>query len=262
MELLVLKLIGGIRMDTVEFIEDNFLGMSYKDQQLVLEYLMLSLKENRMRKLSRDFNDKFICYLEKLQSLFEFRDSYKDFNSDKRRLTRKIVLDELIETIESLRFYYSDDEIKRSFCFSSEYYGEYKKYFEVKPVSSEVVQKFLIDYSNLDMAKKCDFIKDMIFYYDRINHLSLPFPNNMLEDYRPIIQSLIGDELMEYYNLLYKEEQMRLIVRVAKEFLWFKRDNDYYNWKFSTVKEDPKIIRTLKKEAMSWCQHSLSKDSY
>ena len=102
----------------------------------------------------------------------------------------------------------------------------------------------------------------MIFFYDKITRWTLPFANNMLEEYRPIIQGYIGDELMMYYNHLYPDEQMQLIIRVVKEFKWFENDCNYYDFMFKSVKNDPKIIRTLKKEAISCCQQRLSKNNY
>ena len=95
----------------------------------------------------------------------------------------------------------------------------------------------------------------MIFLYNRINKLSLPVPDNMIDDYRPIIQSIIGDELMEYYNCLYNEEKMQLILELVNEFKWFKIDANYYNSDLKTLKENPKIIRVLKKETIDYCQN-------
>lgn len=245
-------------MDRIEFIKNNFLGISYHEQQQILEYLIAFLKTSKMKKMSKEFDDIFTNYLNKIKLLLEFKESYKKFNSDKRRLTRKILLEELKESAYNHHIDYSDERVKQHFCYSGEYYGEHKKYFEVKPVSSDEVQKFLIDYSNLNMDEKCDFIKDMMFYYNRINQLSLPSPNNMLDEYRPIIQSIIGDELMQYYNCLYTEEQMLLILKVVDEFKWFKYDADYYNRKLKTVKENPKIIRLLKEQTIDYCQRNFS----
>ena len=192
--------------------------------------------------------------------LLGFKESYKEFNSNKRRLTRKILLDELKKiVVDNHHIDNSEERVKQRFNYFSEYYGEDKIYFEAKHVSSDIIQKFLIDYSNLDIDKKYDFINDMLFYYKRINELSLPFPNKMLDDYKPIIKNLIGDDLMEYYNRLYKEEQMQLILNLINEFKWFKFDTDYYNRKFKEVKENPKIIRTLKKETIDCCQRTFHK---
>lgn len=245
-------------MERIEFIKDNFLGISYSNQEQILEYLMAFLNQSKKKKLSKDFSDNFSEYLNKIKLLREFKEAYKEFNSDKRRLTRKILLEKLKEVVYNHHIDYSEERIKQHFYYSSEYYGEYKKYFEAESVSSNDVKNFLIDYSSLNFEEKCNFIEDMIFTYTRINQLSLPSFNKTLDDYRPIIQSIIGDELIKYYNCLYPEEQMQLILKLTDEFKWYKQDIDYYNSKLKPIKENPKIIRLLKEETINCCQKNFS----
>lgn len=245
-------------MERIEFIKDNFLGISYYEQEQILEYLMTFLNQSKMKRLSKNFSDIFSEYLNKIKLLREFKESYKEFNSDKRRLTRKILLEELKEAVFNHHIDYSEERIKQYFYYSSEYYGEYKKYFEAKSVSSDDVKNFLIDYSSLSVEEKYNFIEDMIFTYTRINKLSLPYSNKMLDDYRPIIQSIIGDELIKYYNCLYPEEQMQLILKITDEFKWCKQDVDYYNSMLKSIKENPKIVRLLKEETINCCRREFS----
>lgn len=56
---------------------------------------MTSVNNWGTNRVAREYNETFGDYLEKLKLLLSFKEEYKDFNSNKRRLTRKIVLDEL-----------------------------------------------------------------------------------------------------------------------------------------------------------------------
>lgn len=241
-------------MERIEFVEENFLGMSYTDQIKVIEYLMTFLKENKVRKLSREFDNTFEDYLEKLKSLLSFKEEYQKFNSDKRRLSRKIIFEKLKDMAFEHRMYYSDEGVKESFIYSSESYGEYKRYFHAKQVSSEEVQAFFNDFTNLPDRTKTEFINDMIFAYSRINRLELPYPNVMIEEYESIIQDLLGEELVPYYEKLFAQEKIELILELVTEFRLFKNDEDYYNYKLHTTKENSKMIRLLKKETIHSCQ--------
>ena len=46
-------------MKRIEFMQDNFLGMSYLDQIKVIEYLKESSKECGPKRISREFDDAF-----------------------------------------------------------------------------------------------------------------------------------------------------------------------------------------------------------
>lgn len=237
---------------------ENFLGMSYTNQIKVIEHLMTSVNIWGTNRVVREYNETFGDYLEKLKLLLSFKEEYNDFNSDKRRLTRKIVLDELKDAAQEHKMYYSEDAVRSQFAYSSEYYGETKRYFEAKLVSTEEVNEFIEEYDSLNINQKRDFIEDMIFAYQRINHLPLPNSSEMLDNYKQIIQSLLGEELMIYYDKLFPVEKMRIILRVINEFKWFKIDEDYYNYKYKSVKENPKIIRLTKKETLSYCKSELA----
>ena len=252
-------------METIEFVKNNFLGMSYENQRIILETWMNFLNESKIKKISKKFNESFLRYLEKIDNLLLFKELYKSFNSDKKRLTRKIVLDELIKQVDNHHIDNSDKRIIEHFLYSSEEVTdlckieEYKRYFKPQAVSEELVQKFLIDYSNLSTDDKCNLIEETSLYYDRLSEFSLPCSYNMLLDYRPIIQNIIGDDLIEYYDHLYSEEKIELIISVVTFFKKFEYDNDYYNEMILETKKDPKIIRNLKKEAISSCHYSFKK---
>ena len=246
-------------MGRIEFIKDNFLGMSYLNQIQVIEYLKESSKECGPKRISREFDKAFEDYLEKLKSLLEFKEEYPKFNSDKRRLTRKILLENFRDLDFDHHYIYSDEEIKNRYYYSGDYYKEGEKYFDAKPISEDVVKDFLTEYSNLSIPQKKEFIEDMTFYYNRVNYfLKLPYPDKMIESYKPIIQNILGDDLIEYYDKLYKTEQIILILRLVDEFRWFKNDTDYYKRKNQNVKENPQIIRILKKEIIEYCQDRFS----
>lgn len=245
-------------MKQIEFIEENFLGMSYTDQIKVIEYLMSFLRDNKIRKLTREFDNTFEDYLEKLKSLLSFKVKYQEFNSDKRRLFRKIVLEKLQAIAFEHRLYYSDEGVRERFIYTSEYYGEYKRYFEAKQITCEEVQNILTDFSNLTSKAKIEFINEMIFAYSRINRLKLPYPEPMLNEYKSIIQNLLGEELMIYYDKLFTKEKMELILELVTEFRLFNHDEDYYNYKLNTTKENPQIIRLLKRETINRCQETFS----
>ena len=242
-------------MKRIEFIQDNFLGMSYCVQIKVIEYLKESSKEYGPKRISREFNDVFDDYLKKLKLLLELKEVYPEFNSDKRRLTRKILLENFRDLDFAHHHSYSDENIKNRHYYSGDYYGEGEKYFDAQQVSEEEVKEFSIEYSNLSISQKRKFIEDMTFYYNRVNYfLKLPYPDKMIEAYKPIIQNLLGDDLMEYYNKLYKTEQIELILSLVNEFKWFKYDENNYRYKLNAVKENPIIIRKLKKETIDYCQ--------
>ena len=252
-------------METIEFVKNNFLGMSCENQRIVLENLLNSLEENKMKKLLKGFNKEFLDYFEKINDLLLFKEVYKSFNSDKRRLARKIVLDELIKQVD---YHHIDNSDKRrigQFIYSSEEFSdlckidECRRYFKQQFVSSELVQKFLVDYSNLSIERKGKFIEEMLLYYDRLSYFSLPNSDNTRQEYRLIFQNLLGDELIEYYDALHSEEQMQLIIDVVDYFKWFKYDNNYYNGVISEMRKDSKFIRRLKKETIYSCHRILNK---
>lgn len=253
-------------METTEFIKNNFLGMSHESQRILLETLANTLNEFKKKKLSKKFNNVFLDYYEKINSLSSFKELYNSFNSDKRRLTRRIVLEELIKQVDNHHIDNSDKRIIQQFLYSSKKFTEqckleeYIRYFQPKNVSSEMVQKFLVEYSKLNIANKLNFIEEMNLYYDRLDCFNLPISKNILREYRPIIQELIGDEFIEYYDCLHSKEQMKLIINVIDCFNWFKLDNNYYNRILLEMREDPKFIRKLKKEAIYSCSHILNKN--
>lgn len=244
-------------MSKREYILDNFLGMSYQAQVNMIEYLDTSIREWGTNRVIREFSETFSDYQEKLRLLLEFKDAYPEFNSDRRRLTRKKALDELKESAFEHHISNSDERVKGQFIFSGRYYNEAKRYYETRPVSPEEVQEFLTEYEQLSTKAKREFIEELIFAYQRINHLELPNPETMLEEYKPIILSIIGKELMPYYNKLYKEEQLRLILNIVEDYRWFKIDEDYYNRKVNRLKDRPKVIRLTKQETLKCCKDYL-----
>lgn len=247
-------------MKKIEFIKDNFLGMSYSNQIKVIEYLKESASECCKKRISKEFSDVFDDYLEKLKLLYEFKEIYPQFNSDKRRVIRKILLENFRDLDLEHHYRYSDDFIKNSRYYSGDYYEEGKKYFDAQQLSEEDIKDFLTEYNNLSISKKIEFIEDMIFYYHRVNRfLDLPYPDKMIESYQLIIQDILGKDLMEYYNKLYKSEQLELILRLVNEYKWFKNDKDSYEYKLSTTKENSIMIRALKKETIEYCKEHFNK---
>ena len=246
-------------MKKIEFIQDNFLGMPYSNQIQVIEYLKESTSECCKKRISKEFSDVFDDYLEKLKLLYEFKEVYPQFNSDKRRLIRKILLENFRNLDLEHHYRYSDEFVKNNRYYSGDYYEEGKKYFDAQEVDEKDIKDFLIEYNNLSRTEKTEFIEDMIFYYRRVNHfLDLPYPDKMIETYQPIIEDILGKDLIEYYNKLYKVEKLELILSLINEYKWFKNDEDYYNYKLNTTKENPIIIRTLKKETIESCKKIFS----
>lgn len=246
-------------MKKIEFIQDNFLGMPYSNQIQVIEYLKESASECCKKRISKEFSDVFDDYLEKLKLLYEFKEVYPQFNSDKRRLIRKILLENFRNLDLEHHYRYSDEFVKNNRYYSGDYYEEGKKYFDAQQVDEKDIKDFLIEYNNLSRAEKTEFIEDMIFYYRRVNRfLDLPYPDKMIETYQPIIEDILGKDLMEYYNKLYKAEQLELILSLANEYKWLKNDKDSYEYKLNTTKENPIIIRTLKKETIECCKKLFS----
>lgn len=47
---------------------------------------------------------------------------------------------------------------------------------------------------------------------------------------------------------------MTIIAGITDDFKWFKQNKDYYNYKFKTVKENPKLIRLVKQQTLTACQ--------
>lgn len=80
----------------------------------------------------------------------------------------------------------------------------------------------------------------------------------MIKSYQTIIQDILGKDLMEYYNKLYKAEQLKLVLSLINEYKWFKNDKVIMNIKLNTTKENPIIIRTLKKETIESCKKLFS----
>lgn len=76
----------------------------------------------------------------------------------------------------------------------------------------------------------------------------------MIEAYKPIIENLLVEEVKHYYNKLFSIEQMSIIDGITDDFKWFKQDEDYYKYKFKTVKENPKLIRLVKQQTLTTCQ--------
>lgn len=141
-------------MKKIELIQDNFLGMPYSNQIQVIEYLKESASECCKKRISREFSAVFDDYLEKLKLLYEFKASYPKFNSDKRRLFRKILLENFRDLDLEHHYRYSDEFVKNNRYYSGDYYEEGKKYFDAQQVDEKDVKEFLTEYNNLSISKK------------------------------------------------------------------------------------------------------------
>lgn len=249
-------------METIEFIKNNFLGMAHEEQKMLLNMFMSTLSENKTKKILRVFNGTFLDYLQKINDLSSFKEQYQNFNSDKRRLTRKMVFDELINQVGNHHFDNSDESRSSHFLYLFDYdKEEYTRYFKPKSVSLEEVKNFVLSYSNLNINSKLNLIEEISSYYKRLYYFSLPVPENTLQEYKGIIKDLIGDDLIEYYDCLYSEEKMRLIINLIHNFKMFEYDEDYYHRMNSEMKKDPKIIRKLKRKATDYCYSKLNNSS-
>lgn len=241
-----------------EHILENFIGMSHIDQLNLINYLEKSVKEWGTNRIVREFESTFGRYQEKLELLLGFIKAYPTYNSDKRRLTRRKTFEELKDAAEEHHISNCDERVIQQFTYSGEYYGETKRYYRPEPVTQEQIADFKTEYESLSINMKRDFIEDMLFAYQRINHLALPNQTSMIEAYKPIMLSILGEDLMSYYNKLYPSEQMNLIVRILDDYRWLKEDEEYYNIKVRNLKEKPKEIRLLKHQTLSACESNLS----
>ena len=187
-----------------------------------------------------------------------FIKAYPTYNSDKRRLTRRKTFEELKDAAEEHHISNCDERVIQQFTYSEEYYKETKRYFRPEPVTQEQIADFKTEYESLSINMKRDFIEDMLYAYQRINHLALPNQTSMIEAYKPIMLNILGEVLMTYYNKLYPSEQMNLIVRILDDYRWLKEDEEYYNIKAQRLKEKPKEIRLLKHQTLSACESNLS----
>ncbi len=240
-----------------EYILENFIGMSHIDQLNLINYLEKSVKEWGTNRIVREFENTFGRYQEKLELLLGFIKAYPTYNSDKRRLTRRKTFEELRDAAEDHHISNCDERVIQQFAYSAEYYGETKRYFKPEPVTKEQIDEFKAEYESLSTNMKRDFIEDMIFAYQRINHLDLPNQTPMIEAYKPIIFNILGEDLMSYYDKLYPSEQMRLIVRILDDYRWLKEDEEYYNIKLKKLKEKPKEIRLQKRQTLAACKSNL-----
>ena len=187
-----------------------------------------------------------------------FIKAYPTYNSDKRRLTRRKTFEELKDAAEEHHISNCDERVIQQFAYSGEYYEETKRYFRPEPVTQEQITDFKTEYESLSINMKRDFIEDMLYAYQRINHLALPNQTSMIEAYKPIMLNILGEDLMSYYNKLYPSEQMNLIVRILDNYRWLKEDEEYYNIKVRNLKEKPNKIRLLKHQTLSACESNLS----
>lgn len=236
-------------METIEFVKNNFLGMSHENQKIVLNTLLNTLNENKMEKLLKKFNINFDDYYQRINKLLLFKESYKNFNDDERTLAKYKALKELKQQIDNHDTVdYSEEKLGQQFLYLNRKIEKYISYFWPESVSLEMVHKFLIEYSKLTIDNKCKLIEEMILYYDDLNFSALPAPQNILKEYRPIIQNMIGDKHIGYYDYLFPEEQIRLIMEVIDYFEMFKYDNEYYNKMIMEVRDDSKV-RKIKIEA-------------
>ena len=187
-----------------------------------------------------------------------FIKAYPTYNSDKRRLTRRKNFEELKDAAEEHHISNCDERVIQQFAYSEEYYKETKRYFRPESVTQQQIADFKTEYESLSINMKRDFIEDMLYAYQRINHLALPNQTSMLEAYKPIMLNILGEDLMSYYNKLYPSEQMSLIVRILDNYRWLKDDEEYYNIKVRNLKEKPNKIRLLKHQTLSACESNLS----
>lgn len=244
-------------MSKKEFIIENFIGLPYQEQLNLLSYLNKSIKDFGTKKVIREFEQTFSYYQEKLYLLLGFLEEYPTYNSDKRRLTRKTAFEELKDIAYEHHISNCDERVIQQFGYSSEYYGETKKYFKPQPATKEDVEEFKKEYERLNNNRKRDFIDDFIYAYQRIRYLELPNQTHMLELYRPIIKEILGEDLMTYYDKLYPTEQMRYILDIIEDYRWSKIDEEYYNLKLKALSETPKVLRNLKQQTISACRSSL-----
>ena len=240
-----------------EHILENFIGMSHEEQLNLINYLEKSVKEWGTNRIVREFESTFGRYQEKLELLLGFIKAYPTYNSDKRRLTRRKTFEELRDAAENHHISNCDERVIQQFAYSGEYYGETKRYFRPEPVTQEQINDFKTEYESLSINMKRDFIEDMLFAYQRINHLELPNQTPMLELYKPTMLNILGEDLMTYYDKLYPSEQMRLIVRILDDYRWLKEDEEYYNIKVQNLKERPKEIRLQKQQTIATCKNYL-----
>ena len=244
-------------MSKREYILENFIGIQHNEQISLIDYLEKSVKECGTNRMVREFKNTFGRYQEKLELLLGFMKAYPTYNSAKRRLTRKKTFEELKDAAENHHISHCDESVIGQFAYSGEYYGETKRYFRSEAVTKEQIEDFKKEYEALSINKKREFIKDMIYAYQRINRLALPNQTPMLEAYKPIMLNILGEDLMAYYDKLYPTEQMDLIVRILDDYRWLKEDEEYYNLKLKKLSETPKVLRKLKQQAIMECRSSL-----
>ena len=93
-------------MKRIEFIQDNFLGMSYSNQIQVIEYLKEFASECGKKRISIEFSDVFDDYLEKLNLLRSVRkDLLKAFDVYKTNVSFGILLQTELEIAVAKKWY-------------------------------------------------------------------------------------------------------------------------------------------------------------
>ncbi len=252
-------------MTILEKVYYNLLGASYENQKKIINTLINSLCEGKGKKVSRELRDLFDGYFESVDDLLNFKNLYQTFNSTQKRVSRRFTLKELMESVKDHHINNSDLRITQYFIYSSEEITdfakkqEYMSFFKPQRVLDEEVKEFLTAYESLDEEKKVDYVDDITILYDRIRYFAffrsirVPIENSLLDQYRPIIESLIGIDMMTYYDSLYPKEQLSLIDNIVR-MCHSLSDKEYLARKKEEMNGDPEYIRKLKKEAKSTCQ--------
>lgn len=247
-------------MDNRELVLNNFLGLDLKLQQKIIKLLLSVFDERKNKKLAREFDDKFSEYYIKLERLIAFKDEYDKFNSNKRRLMRKIMLNEFEDIVYFHHHDYSEENTFQRFrYFSPEVLSfdrekENNRYFNPQVLSEDIVEDFIKKFNNLSIFDKFEFIEDMCFNYSRLAFFNMPVSKRIVVEYRDLIKMVLGDDLITYFDKLYPEEQMECILKSLSNL-------ERYDSKEVINKnvEDLQIGK-IKRKVINECENKFSKN--
>lgn len=246
-------------MTILDKISENLLGLSFDNQIELLQIIHETINELQDKDLENFFKMIFLPHQEKLTMLLEFKDNYQRHNSDLRRIIRKTALTNIIDVISYHHIDNSEEREKGHFLYTSEELTsynrtlEYKRFFMPTEIEESEYEYFKYYYSKLTPSQKKQFIQSMLEKYNRLRNyvFSLAGYKKMNEEYRPLITSIIGEDMMQYYDQLFPKEQFNLIRKTVDDTAYILEENEYYTSLLVESKNNPTLIRQLKKRVES-----------
>ena len=248
-------------MELNDFIH-NLFGMSIEKQIELIEEIKNSMKTNN--KTNRIFNKMFDNYYSKIKLLEKNKELYNQLNSNQRRLLRLKTLKNLEEKAEDHSKDNSDINRQRAYIYrySSEYYigyyvDEFNSYFHPKKISNKDSNNYINKFKNMSINEKYNMIKEYIYQYTNLDdffYWDIPNPNELINEYNPIILNIIGQELFEYYQKLHNREKISIITEIANMI----EEIESYDKKSLNIK-DKDAVKKQKVLTLKNCNYYLNK---